>query len=112
MTDTGQFVRVTLRISGGVIIWALHFAVIYGYTGLACARRFAPNAEAWLGAVPWVLAGATAAGVVAALVLVVTGFRSRERERFTPWMSAWIAVLAAGAMVLEALGVLWLPVCG
>jgi hypothetical protein len=43
----------------GPALWALHFAALYGFTALACARGFA-------GAVPWVIAAATLAIAAAA----------------------------------------------
>jgi hypothetical protein len=63
------------RICAGIIIWGVHFAVIYGYTGLACARR-------------------------------------PTHARFVEWVSGWVAAFALLAMVLEAIAVLWVPVCG
>ena len=48
-----------LRISLGVVLWALHFTVIYGFTALACARGFGAS-------VPWFVGGATVVAAAAA----------------------------------------------
>jgi hypothetical protein len=106
-----DFGATALRMSAGVIIWAVHFAVIYGFTGLACARRFGASGETWLTLVPWVIAVATAAGVLAAAVFIPPAVRA-NREQFVEWVSGWVAAFAVLAMVLEAITVLWVPVCG
>ena len=49
-----MFTSTMLRMSSGAIVWAAHFAVIYGVTALACARG---NARI----VPWVIGLATLA---------------------------------------------------
>jgi hypothetical protein len=98
-----SFPATALRISAGVIIWALHFAAIYGVTGLACARG-------WKDLVSPAIAAATAAAVVAALVVIVAGWR--RRGEFEPWLSASLAGFALVAILYEALAVLLVPLCG
>jgi hypothetical protein len=71
-----------------VIVWALHFAAIYGYTALACARGF--------GGIAGFVAAATGVAALLALAIILTNL---ERE-FTRWISA---ALAAAALV----GILW-----
>ena len=41
-----------LRMALGVMVWAAHFAVVYGFTALACARGFASAAPWVVGAEP------------------------------------------------------------
>ena len=89
-----------LRISLGVILWGLHFTVIYGFTALACARGFGASAL-------WVVGAATVVAAAAALALIVT-HRSSE---FTRWMTAAVAALALVAIVWEGLPVLLVPAC-
>ena len=43
------FVATTLRMTAGIIVWAVHFAAIYGYAALACARGFAVPVPAVVG---------------------------------------------------------------
>ena len=89
-----------LRISSGPLLWALHFALLYGFTALACARGFAHS-------VPWVIA-------VATLVLgAAAGFfiwRS-PREQFIGWLGAALAAVSLLAMVWQAVPVLIVPAC-
>jgi hypothetical protein len=106
MTKTGTdpiFLNATLRLSAGVIIWALHFAAVYGFTALACARG-------WHGAVlPFIL---TASLLAASAVgeVIVAGLR--RRTEFEGWMSAAVGGFALVAIVYEAIPVLIVPVCG
>jgi hypothetical protein len=86
-----RFWPTALWMSSGVIVWALHFAAVYGYTALACARGF--------GGTSWVVGGAT---VVAALLAVGIIARNLDRE-FTRWISAAVAVAALIAIVWEGL---------
>jgi hypothetical protein len=79
-------------MSSGVIVWGLHFAAIYGYTALACARGLGHTA-------PWVVGVATAVATVAALAVILMNL---ERE-FTRWISAALAGAALVAIVLEGL---------
>lgn len=111
MNDTRQFVVATLRITAGILIWGVHFLVIYGYTGLACARRFEAHGAALLDLVPWVIGASTAIGVALCAAFIVPGLRRPRNDDFSRWMSAWIAALAVVAMTLEAAGVLWIPLC-
>ena len=110
-TDSASFTITSLRISAGIIIWAVHFAIIYGYTGLACARRFDAFGEIWIAAVPWVVGISTALGVLLAVVFVAPAVRATRRA-FVEWMSGWVAAFAVLAMILEGIAILWVPVCG
>jgi hypothetical protein len=111
VTDSASFALTSLRLSAGIIIWAVHFAVIYGYTGLACARRFDASGEIWVTLVAWVVGVATAVGVLLAVVFVAPAVRATRRA-FVDWMSGWVAAFAVLAMILEGIAILWVPVCG
>jgi hypothetical protein len=90
-----------LWISSGVIVWALHFAAIYGFTALACARGIGAAA-------PWVVGAATvvAAALAAALIL-----RNLSSE-FTQWMTAAVAAAALLAILWEGLSAFLATPCG
>ncbi|CAI08698.1 hypothetical protein [Aromatoleum aromaticum] len=97
-----NFVATSLRLSAGVIVWALHFSVIYGLTALACARG-APQA------VPWVIGIATVVASGACVAII-----ARELGRgagFEPWLTAGLTVLALLAILWETLPVLMVPPC-
>jgi hypothetical protein len=97
------FAATALRMSSGIIVWGLHFAAIYGITGLACARA-APQA-ALTG-----VALATLAAVALLLPIVVSGWR--RRAQFESCFAAAVAAFALLAVVWEALPALWVPTCG
>ena len=92
-----------LWLSSGVIVWAIHFVAIYGYTGLACARAMERS-------VPWAVGGATLIAATAALAILARAMRTAGRS-FESWMAAGIAALALIAILWETLPVMILPVC-
>ena len=111
-TDSVSFTATALRLSAGIIVWAVHFAIIYGFTGLACARRYAEVGDTWIALVPWVIGVATAAALAVASVLLAPVMRLPRKAPFVEWVSGWIAAFAMIAIVLEAAAVFWVPACG
>ena len=105
------FATTALRMSSGVIVWAAHFAVIYGYTGLACARRFHDAGAVWVAAVPWVIGVATAVALVLMVLLIAPAVRASRTNDFVEWMTAATAGLALIGVLYEAVPVFILPVC-
>ena len=93
-----SFARTVLRMSSPVIVWALHFAVVYGFTALACARGFA-HAASWT---------VTVATGIAALLVVLILVKNFDRE-FTRWMSAALAGAALLAILWEGLTAFLVP---
>ena len=80
-----------LWMAAGVIVWALHFAAIYGITGLACARVM-PHV------VPWAVGLATLVAAGAAAWIARRGMQRR---------GDFIDAVAAGLGALALLGILW-----
>ena len=97
-----SFTRTALRMSAGPIAWALHFAAIYGSTGVACARGLP-------GTVPWAVGIATLAAGAACVATIVAGVR--RRDEFESWLSAALAGLALLAIAWEALTALLVRPC-
>ena len=91
-----------LRISAGAIVWAVHFAVVYGVTALACAREQPRLA-------PWIVTLATVAGAAIASAIVVRSYR--RRDDFARWLTAAVAATAVVAMLWEALASLLAGSC-
>ena len=89
-----------LRIPLGIVVWALHFTLVYGFTALACARGFGAAA-------PWVVGAATLIAAAAALAIIVTHLASE----FIRWMTAALAGFALVAIVWEGLSALMVPAC-
>ncbi len=92
-----------LRMGAGAIVWAAHFAALYGATTLACARGEAR-------AVPWIVALTTLAGVAFAAAIVVRSYP--RRDDFTHWIAAAVAAMATIAMLWEAVAGLVTRTCG
>lgn len=96
------FARASLRISAGIIVWALHFAAIYGFTGFACARR-------WTGAVPWAVYLATLVAGIACIFILAR--EVKRREQFTSWLGAGLAAIALLAILWESAPILVVKPC-
>lgn len=96
------FARAGLLMAAGALAWATHFAAIYGFTGIACARGMA-------GAVAWAIAASTvvAAGVAIAVMVACL----RQRESFEHWLAATLAGAALVAILWEAIPALLVPAC-
>lgn len=110
MTGRTPFFPTALRICAGIIIWALHFAAIYGYAALACALGLGelrlPNVS-----VDAVILITTAVAFGAALLVVILAVRAKT-SAFENWMTAGIGGLAALAILWEGLlPVLIVPAC-
>lgn len=110
MTDARPFAGDALRASGGVILWALHFFVIYGFTALACERGF--HAVVWFGAGPitWVVLGATAVTAMAMVALIRYLLRNSPRA-FVDWLGAALTGLALIGVLYEAVPILLVEPC-
>ena len=96
------FARSALLLFAGPLLWAAHFAAIYGFTGLACART-------WTGAVPWAVACLTFAAALACAFVIAVGLR--RRDVFEAWLGAMLAAAALVAILWEALPALLVPAC-
>ena len=96
------FARAGWLLCAGPLCWALHFAAIYGLTGIACARGMGS-------AVPWAIAAVTS--VAAAAVIAILAVALRRRDSFEHWLAAAAAGLALLAIAWEALPVLMVPAC-
>lgn len=97
-----MFASTVLRMASGAIVWALHFAALYGGAALACARG-----ESRL--LPVLVVGSTVAGVALCVVIVMRAYPARRE--FSQWMTAGVAAIAALAMVWEGLAALLAPAC-
>jgi hypothetical protein len=102
MTSAAKpFLPAALRISAGVIVWALHFASLYGFNALACARGFP-------GAVPWVTGAATLAALAGTAWLLI---REGRREGFEGWLAFSIAAVVLVAILFQTAPLLIVSPC-
>jgi hypothetical protein len=88
-----------------IALWAVHFTLIYGFTGLACARHMAS-------AIPWVVSAASAAAVVAlGAVALPAGIRALRTSQLPDFLAAGLGALAAIAVIWEASSLLGVAPC-
>lgn len=97
-----RFARGASWVAAGVLVWALHFAAIYGFTALACARGLAH-------VVPTAIGAASAIALVAVVAIIVSGWR--RRAHFEHRLSASLAALALLAIVYETIPAWTVPAC-
>lgn len=90
-------------VTAGIAVWIAHFAAIYGFTALGCARGFEHL-------VPEAIIGA---GVVAGALLVAIIVRGwMGRAYFEHWLSGAVALFALVAVVYETIPAWTVPTCG
>lgn len=94
--------RRALWLSSGVIVWAVHFIGIYGFTGLACARG-------WHAAVPWGVGAATALAAAVAAMLLARALP--RRAAFEDAMVVGLAGFALLAIVWEGISIFMVAPC-
>ncbi|MCD9098335.1 hypothetical protein LU699_10420 [Luteimonas fraxinea] len=112
------------RMSMPLVVWALHFVVVYSLQGLACARALWRAPVAGLETMTWVLWALTllALGVIALfgasalrawrIARAQTDGRTEtSRLRFLTALSALVALIAAIGVAFTALPVALLPTC-
>ena len=92
----------TLFMAAGVMVWAVHFTAIYGYTGLACARG-------WERSVTPAVTVMTMIAAVGAGAVVFAGLK--RRGHFEPALAAGLAGFALLAILWEGAGVAFLVPC-
>ncbi|MDP3418249.1 hypothetical protein [Falsiroseomonas sp.] len=107
--------------AGGLMLWALHFTLIYAINAFACERGYE---AASLFGLPWVPAmiGLATLAILLPLLLILRGtvrtlgtpvLEGGEAEpRFTTWFAAAVAGYSLLAVLFQAAPALVLPACG
>lgn len=117
------------RLAGMVapmVVWAVHFVVVYSVQGLACAHGWQRTTFAGHAAVTWWLLLLTAASLAGAAAFGVRGWRAwREARagigsgasadacfrRFTAGIAAVLSLVAVVAICFTAIPILLLQTC-
>jgi hypothetical protein len=112
-----SFGAALLRMSAPLVIWAVHFLVIYGLTAIACAHGFGATRVLGIDIVSWGIGAATVVAAGAMLFTIAAAVRhlrpqSNGTAAFVHWMSAAAGGLALVGVLWEAMPVLIVPVCG
>jgi hypothetical protein len=93
------------RASLPIVVWFAHFALIYGFTGLACARHMSA-------VVPWVVGVASAAALLALIAVAVpAGMRAAQTAQLQYFLTLGLAGLAIVAIAWETSSLLWIAAC-
>lgn len=99
-----------VRMSAGLIVWAVTFCVLYGLHGVGCTAGWPSTPlTGWLDLHRAILAAAWLAGIAAG-VAVVLAFRAPRPTLIarTGWRLAWVGLIATMA---TGLPILVLPAC-
>lgn len=121
MGDT-DFIRKSLFMIGGLLIWGTHFGLVYAFNSLACARHFAGENYFGFGIVPLTVVGTTVVALAGVLVVLFLALWRRGPARashdqkpvndFMRYTTMTIAALSFVAIAWNALPALIVPPCG
>jgi hypothetical protein len=121
MGDT-DFIRKSLFMIGGLLIWGAHFSIVYVFNALACARRFAGLSYFGFGIVPLTVSVATIIALLATLAVLLLALWQRGPARgsrderpvddFMRYTTITIAGLSLVAIAWNGLPALMIPPCG
>ncbi len=118
--DDISFIRKSLFVLGGLLIWAAHFGFVYVFNALACARGFQGLRLFGFGAVPVTIGLATTIAAVAVLALLIIALRAPGRVNamhgpsadFLRHLSTAVSLLSLVAIGWTSLPALLVPPCG
>lgn len=121
MGDT-DFIRKSLFMIGGLLIWGAHFGLVYTFNALACARDFVGLEVFGIGIVPLTVVGTTIIALVATLLVLVLAFwqkgpaaasrDDRPVNDFMRYTTITIAGLSLVAIAWNGLPAFLIPPCG
>jgi hypothetical protein len=110
MDDTSKtFTVESLRMTGGLAVWGIHLAAVYGWGALACARGWADRVLLGTSAVAFGVAAATLPALAACAWLLAASLRARrlrgrdDPRRFHDGVAAWSAAFGLVATTWTAL---------
>lgn len=116
-----RFAGELANLVAGLLIWAVHFAVVYGAHAIACARGLSERTLLGFGAVPLVVGVATALALLGSGIVLAIALRdlrtlrgrddATDSQRFLTYTSATIAGFSMLAIVWVALPAAILPPC-
>lgn len=120
MSDRGSIGKMLFMI-GGLLVWAAHFTIIYGFTAVACAKGLAATDVLGLGIIPFVIGAATLLAWATTGMVLMSAMSGpvpprstrfdEATEHFLRYTAAFIAMLSLVAIAWNALPVLVVTPC-
>ena len=98
-----------LRLSAGLIGWAIAFCLIYALHGLGCARGWDAVPLAGSSAHRWVLLGGWAASIAATLFLAI--LLDRDRSTTLDRVAAALGWVGVAATLVTFAPIVVVPAC-
>lgn len=105
-----SFVRTSLYIGAGLLIWAANFLITYVFASVACARGFAITTIAGVGVVVWAIVISTFVAVLAAAWVAykaLSSYRARCARMPSPDTECFILFTTAAVAVLSLVAMGW-----
>ena len=120
MSDRSSISKMLFMI-GGLLVWAAHFTVVYGFTTVACVKGLAVADVLGVGIIPFVIGAATllAWATTGAILISATSGPipphsaryGETTEHFLQYTAATIAALSLVAIAWNAIPVLLVTPC-
>lgn len=103
--------------AGGLLIWALHFTLIYAFNTLACTRTFSQKEFGGTPIVPLVVGVATLVSIFVMIGVLFWVSRNRldddeDTEHFLKVSTSAVVLLSIIAVFWNAVPAFIVPVCG
>ena len=118
--EARSFTSQLLFVLSGLIVWSVHFLVVYPFNAIACARGFAGSEILGVDIVPLAILCVTivALALIAAALFAATRRGSPattggdDSGRFLRGLTLGVGLLSAVAVILETIPALMIPPCG
>lgn len=121
MLEERHFFRRIALMSSGLIIWAVHFTLIYGFNTLACTRAFADVRVMGFALVPVVVVALTIVALAGTGAILLASARYRDagtrsngedEAAFLHYVTVSVAALSLVAIAWNGLPALLVSPCG
>ena len=105
MSDSGAIGKL-LFMTGGLLVWAVHFTIIYGFTTVACANGFGASRILGIGLVPFVIGSATLLALATTALVLRTALAGPVPPRFPQYSDATERFLQYTAVTIASLSLI------
>lgn len=95
-----------ISASSALVLWALHFSLIYMVTAVACARGLSTHRLAGLPTLPLLIMGASALALLAMLLVALRAWGEWKASP-RPGAHRFLSLFALSTTPIAALGVVW-----